>query len=59
VPTLLHAAGVPGVKDKLKQGYEANGKTWRVHLDGYDFLPFFRGEKADSPGNIATADPEF
>jgi arylsulfatase A-like enzyme len=51
MPTLLHAAGVPGVKEKLKQGYEANGKTWRVHLDGYDFLPFFRGEVQESPRN--------
>jgi arylsulfatase len=49
MPTLLHAAGVPGVKDKLKEGYTANGKDWRVHLDGYDFLPFFKGEVEDSP----------
>ena len=49
MPTLLHAAGVPGIKDKLKKGYTANGKEWRVHLDGYDFLPFFKGETNDSP----------
>jgi len=49
MPTLLHAAGVPGVKEKLQQGYTANGKEWRVHLDGYDFLPFFKGEVAESP----------
>ena len=49
MPTLLHAAGVPDVKEKLKKGYKANGKTWRVHLDGYDFLPFFRGEVEESP----------
>jgi arylsulfatase len=49
MPTLLHAAGVPGIQDKLKGGYTANGKEWRVHLDGYDFLPFFRGEVDESP----------
>ncbi len=49
MPTLLHAAGVPGIQDKLKEGYTANGKEWRVHLDGYDFLPFFEGEVEDSP----------
>jgi arylsulfatase len=49
MPTLLHAAGVPGIQDKLKEGYTANGKEWRVHLDGYDFLPFFKGEVEESP----------
>ena len=49
MPTLLHAAGVPGIVDKVKQGYTANGKEWRVHLDGYDFLPFFKGEVEQSP----------
>jgi arylsulfatase len=51
MPTLLAAAGVPDVVEKLqsKDGYEANGKTWRVHLDGYNFLPFFKGEVQKSP----------
>ena len=49
LPTLLHAAGVSGVVDRVKQGYRANGKTWKVHLDGHDFLPFFRGEVKESP----------
>jgi arylsulfatase A-like enzyme len=34
--TLLAAAGEPDVKEKLKQGHVANGKTFKVHLDGYD-----------------------
>ena len=51
MPTLLHAAGVPGVKEKLQKGYTANGKEWRVHLDGYDFLPFFQGKVEESPRN--------
>jgi len=49
MPTLLHAAGVPGIVDKLKEGYKANGKEWRVHADGYDFLPYFRGEVERGP----------
>jgi arylsulfatase len=49
MPTLLHAAGVPGIQEQLKEGYTANGKDWRVHLDGYDFLPFFKGEVEESP----------
>jgi len=34
--TLAEAAGEPDVKEKLLQGYTANGKPFKVHLDGYD-----------------------
>ena len=34
--TLVAAAGEPAVKDKLLQGYDADGKNFKVHLDGYD-----------------------
>jgi arylsulfatase A-like enzyme len=34
--TLLAAAGEPDIKAKLLQGYDAAGKSFRVHLDGYD-----------------------
>ena len=44
MPTLLAAAGEPDVVEKLKKGYKANGKTFKVHLDGYNFLPYFKGE---------------
>lgn len=36
LPTLLAAAGEPNIGDKLKQGYRAGDKTFKVHLDGYD-----------------------
>jgi arylsulfatase len=36
VQTLVAAAGEPGIKDKLMKGYDAGGKTFKVHLDGYD-----------------------
>jgi arylsulfatase A-like enzyme len=49
MPTLLAAAGVPDVKEKLAQGYEANGRTFKVHLDGYNFLPYFKGEVKKGP----------
>ncbi len=51
LPTLLAAAGEPNIVEKLasKEGYDANGKHWRVHLDGYNFLPFFKGEVAKGP----------
>jgi arylsulfatase A-like enzyme len=49
LPTLLAAAGEPAIVEKLKQGYAANGKTFKVHLDGYNFLPFFKGETKKGP----------
>jgi arylsulfatase A-like enzyme len=36
VPTFVAAAGGAGVKEQLLTGYEAAGKTFKVHLDGYD-----------------------
>ena len=36
VPTLVAAAGEPNIKEKLLTGYDAAGKTFKVHLDGYD-----------------------
>lgn len=51
MPTLLAAASVPDVKEKLasKEGYKANGKTWRIHADGYNFLPYFEGKAEKGP----------
>src|SRR4029079_12019247 len=34
--TLVAAAGEPDIKQKLLQVYDAAGKNFRVHLDGYD-----------------------
>ena len=45
MPTLLAAAGEPGIKEKLLNGYEAAGKTFRVHLDGYDQTELLKGAK--------------
>jgi arylsulfatase len=36
VPTFVAAAGEPNVKEKLLTGYDAAGKTFKVHLDGYN-----------------------
>ena len=43
--TLLAAAGEPNVKEKLKQGHVANGKTFKVHLDGYDQRELLAGKE--------------
>jgi arylsulfatase A-like enzyme len=49
MPTLLAAAGVPDIKEKLRKGYQAGSKTFKVHLDGYNFLPFLEGEAQAAP----------
>jgi len=49
LPTLLAAAGAPDVKEELLKGYEAGDKTFKVHLDGYDLAPHFKGEAKESP----------
>jgi arylsulfatase A-like enzyme len=40
VPTLVAAAGEPAIKEKLKEGYTIGDRTYKVHLDGYNFVPF-------------------
>jgi len=42
LPTLCSIAGEPKLADKLKKGYKANGKSYKVHLDGYDQSTFLR-----------------
>ena len=49
MPTLLAAAGEPDVVAKLKKGYSANGRKFKVHADGYNFLPYFNGEAKKAP----------
>ncbi|HTY41129.1 MAG TPA: arylsulfatase [Thermoanaerobaculia bacterium] len=49
LPTLLAAAGEPDIVEKVAKGYAANGKTWKVHLDGYNFMPYFKGAVKKGP----------
>jgi arylsulfatase len=49
VPTLMAAAGEPDIKEKLMKGHKANGKKFKVHLDGFNLLPYLTGEEDESP----------
>jgi arylsulfatase len=49
LPTLAAVAGDPKVKEELLKGFDAGGKTFKVHLDGYNFLPFLTGEAKSGP----------
>lgn len=55
-PTLLAAAGDPDIKDELLRGKQIGDKTFKVHLDGYDQLPFLTGE---APSSARTEFPYF
>ncbi|PDT86027.1 arylsulfatase [Bradyrhizobium sp. Y36] len=48
LPTLLAAAGDPEIKSKLLKGHQVGGKTFKVHLDGYNQLPYLTGQQANS-----------
>jgi arylsulfatase A-like enzyme len=49
LPTLLAAAGDPDIVEKLKQGHQAGDKHFKVHIDGYNFLPYFTGQEEKGP----------
>jgi arylsulfatase len=48
VPTLMAAVGAPDIKERLLAGYQAGDKHFRVHLDGYNQLPYLTGETDES-----------
>ena len=49
LPTFCAAAGDPDVVQKTLKGYKLTSKTVKVHLDGYNLVPFFKGEVKESP----------
>jgi arylsulfatase len=49
LPTILAAAGDPSIVEECLKGHQAGEKTFKVHLDGYNLLPYFKGEQRESP----------
>jgi len=49
LPTLAAVAGESDVVSKLKKGYKSGNKTFKVHIDGYNLLPFLKGEVKENP----------
>jgi arylsulfatase A-like enzyme len=49
VPTLMAAVGEPDIKEKLLKGHAAAGNNYKVHLDGYNFLPYLTGQEDKGP----------
>jgi arylsulfatase A-like enzyme len=51
LPTLVAAAGDSDIRDKLLKGHQAGAKTFKVHLDGYNQLPYLTGQQAGGARN--------
>jgi arylsulfatase len=48
-PTYVAAAGNPNIKEDLLKGVTANGRSYKVHLDGYNMLPYLTGKEKKGP----------
>jgi len=52
LPTYLAVAGADDIKERLKKGgVKSIGRKYKVHLDGYNFLPYLTGAEAEGPRN--------
>ena len=49
-PTIAARLGDENIKEDLKKGMSFGNRSYKVHLDGYNFLPYFEG-KAEAPRN--------
>jgi arylsulfatase len=50
LPTFVAAAGSDDIKERLKEGnVRAIGRRYKVHLDGYNFLPYLTGQADAGP----------
>jgi len=49
LPTFLAAAGDTTVVEDLKAGRDVGGTTFKVHIDGYNLLPYLTGQEEHSP----------
>jgi arylsulfatase A-like enzyme len=49
LPTLMAAAGETDIKEKLKKGHKADGKKFKVHLDGFNFMPYLTAKEKKGP----------
>ena len=45
-------AGAPDIVDKLKKGYKAIGRTYKNHIDGFNFLPYLTGKEKEEPAQV-------
>ncbi len=48
LPTFAAAAGDDKIKESLKKGVKLGNKSFKNHLDGYNFLPYLTGKEEKS-----------
>ena len=51
-PTFVAASGDPNIREEMAAGWSGGGKSFKVHLDGYNFLPFFQGKVSKGPREV-------
>ena len=51
-PTFLAMAGEPDILEKVKKGYQAVGRTYKNHIDGYNLVPYLTGKEKKSPRQL-------
>ena len=57
LPTFAAAAGEPDIVAKLKKGHKLGDTTFKVHVDGFNLMPFLAGkEKCPREGFIYWSD---
>jgi arylsulfatase len=49
LPTFLAMAGEPDIVQKCKKGYKAGDKTFKIHIDGFNLVPYLTGREKRSP----------
>jgi len=49
LPTFAAVAGAPDIKERLRQGVDLNGRTYKNYIDGYNMLDYLTGKSAESP----------
>ena len=49
IPTFAAANGEPDLVAKVKKGYKIGDKTYKVHLDGFNLMPFLSGKEEKCP----------
>jgi arylsulfatase len=49
LPTILAMAGDPNITDELLKGYKAGDMTYKVHLDGFNLVPYLTGQTTKDP----------
>lgn len=49
IPTFAAAAGEPEIVEKMKTGHKIGDRSYKVHLDGYNLMPFLKSETEKCP----------